>query len=73
MRKISILGSTGSIGVQALDVLRGLPDYQVTALAAGQNVELLLRQIAEFQPQIVSVARASDAEQPVCVCLIVTA
>jgi len=63
MRKISILGSTGSIGVQSLAVLRGLKDYQVTALAAGRNIDLLLKQIAEFRPQIVSVARASDAEK----------
>lgn len=63
MPKISILGSTGSIGVQALEVLRGLPDHQVIALSAGQNIEMLLRQIKEFKPQIVSVARASDAEK----------
>ncbi|MDR1997580.1 MAG: 1-deoxy-D-xylulose-5-phosphate reductoisomerase [Candidatus Margulisbacteria bacterium] len=60
MRKIVILGSTGSIGVQALDVLRGLPDYRVTALTAGRNIPLLLKQIAEFQPELVSVARAED-------------
>jgi len=63
MRKISLLGSTGSIGVQTLEVLRQMPDYRVVALAAGQNVDLLLKQIAEFRPQIVSVARASDAEK----------
>ncbi|MDR1453413.1 MAG: 1-deoxy-D-xylulose-5-phosphate reductoisomerase [Candidatus Margulisbacteria bacterium] len=61
MKKISILGSTGSIGTQALTVLKNLPDYRVTALAAGNNIELLLRQIKEFQPELVSVARASDA------------
>ena len=63
MRKISILGSTGSIGVQALEVLRGLKNFQVTALAAGQNIDMLLKQIAEFRPRIVSVARASDVEK----------
>ncbi|MDR1113922.1 MAG: 1-deoxy-D-xylulose-5-phosphate reductoisomerase [Candidatus Margulisbacteria bacterium] len=63
MRKISILGSTGSIGTQALAVLKNLPDYRVTALAAGNNIELLLRQIREFKPQLVSVARASGAAQ----------
>ncbi|GBR76532.1 1-deoxy-D-xylulose 5-phosphate reductoisomerase [Candidatus Termititenax persephonae] len=61
MRKISILGSTGSIGTQALAVLKNLPDYQVTALTAGTNISLLLRQIQEFKPRLVSVARASDA------------
>jgi 1-deoxy-D-xylulose-5-phosphate reductoisomerase len=63
MRKIAVLGSTGSIGTQALAVLKDLPDYRVTALAAGRNVELLLRQIKEFAPELVSVARASDAEK----------
>ena len=61
MKKISILGSTGSIGTQALAVIKNLPNYRVTALTAGRNVELLLRQIKEFQPKLVSVARASDA------------
>jgi len=54
--KVSILGSTGSIGRQALEVVRSLgPDYQIIALAAGSNLELLAEQVREFQPAIVSI------------------
>lgn len=55
MRKISILGSTGSIGTQALDIIRSNKDIEVVALAAGSNIELLIQQIKEFKPGIVSV------------------
>ena len=51
MRRIVVLGSTGSIGRQTLDIVRAFPDeFDVVALAAGNNVELLLEQVAEFQP-----------------------
>lgn len=51
MKKIGILGSTGSIGTQTLDIVRMYPDkLQVTALAAGSNVKLLEEQIREFKP-----------------------
>lgn len=54
-KKISILGSTGSIGTQTLDICRQFPGlFQVIALAAGKNVKLLLEQVKEFQPQMVS-------------------
>lgn len=53
MKKISILGSTGSIGTQSLDVARWR-NYDVVALAAGRNIELLLEQISEFQPDYVA-------------------
>jgi len=53
-RNLSILGSTGSIGMQTLDVVRGL-DLRVCALAANSNVELLENQIREFKPQLVAV------------------
>ncbi|MFC1896342.1 1-deoxy-D-xylulose-5-phosphate reductoisomerase [Thermodesulfobacteriota bacterium] len=53
MKRLSILGSTGSIGRNALEVVRLFPDrFSVEALAAGRNVSLLLRQIAEFQPKV---------------------
>ena len=56
MKHIAILGSTGSIGVQTLEVVRASQgEIKVVALAAGQNVNLLAEQIAEFKPQIVSV------------------
>jgi len=52
MKKISILGSTGSIGVNALDVISRHPDkFQVVALAAGENDSLLLSQIDRFKPK----------------------
>ena len=52
--RIALLGSTGSIGCQALDVIRQLPDrFQVVALAAGRNADLLARQVAEYRPRYV--------------------
>lgn len=54
MKKIAILGSTGSIGTQTLEIVRENPDLQVVGLAAGNNVELLEKQIREFKPRLVS-------------------
>nr|WP_317412397.1 1-deoxy-D-xylulose-5-phosphate reductoisomerase [uncultured Solibaculum sp.] len=54
MRRISILGSTGSIGTQALDVIDGL-DVQVAALAAHHNVGMLEEQIRKYRPELVAV------------------
>lgn len=60
MKRISILGSTGSIGTQALEVARWR-NYRVVALAAGGNHELLLEQVHEFRPRLVSCsARVAD-------------
>jgi 1-deoxy-D-xylulose-5-phosphate reductoisomerase len=62
MKKITILGSTGSIGLSALDVVKNNPGrFQVVALAAGQNVKLLKKQIEIFKPQIVSVSTKENA------------
>ena len=62
MRKISILGSTGSIGTQALDVVRQNPGkFHITALACGKNLELLSKQIEEFHPQIAVIESPADA------------
>ena len=55
MKKIAILGSTGSIGTQTLDVVRNQGDIQVTAMAAGSNITLLEKQIREFHPSLVAV------------------
>lgn len=56
MKNISILGSTGSIGTQALDVIRHNKDkYKVAALSANRNIDLLYRQIIEFEPYAVAV------------------
>jgi 1-deoxy-D-xylulose-5-phosphate reductoisomerase len=56
-KRIAILGSTGSIGTNALDVLSKMPkDFEITALACGSNVNLLARQTALFRPKVVCVA-----------------
>ena len=63
MRKVSILGSTGSIGTQALDVVRANKEkFEVTALACGRNLELLSEQIEEFSPKIAVIEKAEDAK-----------
>ena len=55
MKKIAILGSTGSIGTQPLDIVREQGDIQVVAMAAGSNISLLEAQMREFKPSLVSV------------------
>lgn len=60
-KNITILGSTGSIGTQALDVVRNNEDIVVVALSAGSNIELFEKQIREFSPKLVSVADESNA------------
>ena len=55
MKKIAILGSTGSSGTQTLQVVRENKDIEVTALAAGRNIDLLERQIREFSPRLAAV------------------
>lgn len=52
MKKIGILGSTGSIGTQTLDIVRKEKDLQVVSMAAGSNVELMEKQVREFKPKI---------------------
>ena len=61
MKKISILGSTGSIGRQTLDIINK-DEIEVVALACGKNIDLLSKQIERFAPQIVSVEREEDAK-----------
>ncbi len=55
MKNISILGSTGSIGTQTLDIVRANKDLNVVAMAAGSNIKKLEMQIREFHPQLVCV------------------
>ena len=55
MKKIAILGSTGSIGTQTLDIVREQQDIDVVAIAAGSNIDLLEKQIREFQPALAAV------------------
>ena len=61
MKKVAILGSTGSIGTQTLDVVRANDDLEVVGLAAGSNVEMLEKQIREFHPKLVAVWKEEAA------------
>ncbi len=63
MKKISILGSTGSIGVQTLDVVRSTGDFQVMALTTNRNIDLLKTQIEEFKPLLAVVMDEEKAEE----------
>ncbi len=64
MKKIALMGSTGSVGTQTLDVVRNYPDkLEVFALSANSNVKLLLEQIEEFNPEIVGVANEDKAKE----------
>ncbi len=63
MKCISILGSTGSIGRQTLDIVRNLPGVQVAALTASSSVERMAQQCREFRPQLAVMATQEAAEQ----------
>ena len=62
MKKISILGSTGSIGTQTLDIVRINNDVEVVALSAHKNIDLLEKQIREFKPKVVAIWEEADAK-----------
>lgn len=63
VKRLAILGSTGSIGQQTLDVVRSFPDrFHVVGLGAGRNSALLAKQIEEFQPKLVSIDSANSSE-----------
>jgi 1-deoxy-D-xylulose-5-phosphate reductoisomerase len=63
MKSLAILGSTGSIGVSTLEIVAAHPErFRVTALTAGRNLDLLARQVRCFQPQLVAVPDAADAQ-----------
>lgn len=76
MKKIAVLGSTGSIGTQTLQIVRNNPELKVTALAAGTSVEKMERQVREFHPTLVCMwteeaarelrVRISDLDVRVC-------
>jgi 1-deoxy-D-xylulose-5-phosphate reductoisomerase len=64
MKKLNILGSTGSIGVSTLEIVAAHPDrFSVVALSAGNNLELLARQIEAFSPQLVAVISEESAKK----------
>ena len=62
MKKIAILGSTGSIGTQTLDVVRANGDIEVLGISAGKNVKLLEEQAREFHPQLIAVWEEAAAK-----------
>lgn len=69
MKKIAVLGSTGSIGTQTLEIVRTNGDIEVEALAAGNNIDLLERQIREFRPKLAAVwkeERAAELKNRLC-------
>ena len=66
MKKIAILGSTGSIGTQTLEVVRENKDIEVTAVAAGNNIALLEQQIREFSPTWTKSHRARQTMTRCC-------
>ncbi len=56
MKAITLLGSTGSIGTQTLDILEHHPDqFRLVGIAAGNNVELLAQQVRQFKPEIIAI------------------
>lgn len=66
MKNVSVLGSTGSIGTQTLDVIRKNNDLKTVALAAGNNVQLMEKQVREFMPHYVSMASKEAMEDLKC-------
>ena len=64
MKQLSILGSTGSIGVSTLEIVAAYPErFRIVALTAGKNLELFARQIRQFSPRIAAVASSADIPQ----------
>lgn len=64
MKYISLLGATGSIGTQTLDIINEHPtEFQLVAMSVGQNIERARKIITQFQPELVSVANKEDAEE----------
>ena len=64
MKRLAILGSTGSIGQQTLDVVRSFPHrFRVVGLGAGRNAALLVKQIEEFEPKLVSIESANSSDR----------
>ena len=64
MKRLSILGSTGSIGMQALEVVRAHPEaFEVVAMAAGRRLDVFAQQVREFRPHLISVASRDGAQE----------
>lgn len=62
MKTIAVMGSTGSIGTQTLDIVRARRDLKVCALSAGKNIELIEKQAREFLPELVVIENEADAD-----------
>ena len=62
IKKLAVIGSTGSIGTQSLDVVRNIGGMEVISLAANENIELLYEQILEFKPKIAAVVNEEKCE-----------
>ena len=64
MKRLSVIGSTGSIGVSTLDIVAAHPDrFEIVALGAGRNVDLLAEQIDRFSPRLVAVKDGETADR----------
>lgn len=64
MKKIAVLGSTGSIGTQTLEIVRERQgEFEITALAAGSNIDLLEQQVTEFMPKLACLTKEEDARE----------
>ncbi|MCI1930828.1 MAG: 1-deoxy-D-xylulose-5-phosphate reductoisomerase [Clostridia bacterium] len=63
MKKLSILGSTGSIGTQTLEVCRNIPGFEIEAITANSSIDVLEKQALEFKPKLVSVMNAEKADE----------
>ncbi|GAA3323608.1 hypothetical protein GCM10020331_048160 [Ectobacillus funiculus] len=64
MKKISVLGASGSVGVQTLDVIRLHPEhFQLVAFSVGSNIEFAVQAAREFLPQLISVQKEEDAKR----------
>ena len=64
MKAISVLGSTGSIGTQTLEIVDDFPDrFRVVALTAGRNLDLLIEQILRHSPEVVALAEADQVPE----------
>jgi 1-deoxy-D-xylulose-5-phosphate reductoisomerase len=64
VKAISVLGSTGSIGTQTLEIVDDFPDrFRVVALTAGRNIDLLIEQILRHSPEVVALAEADHVPE----------
>ena len=63
MRNVAIIGSTGSIGTQTLEIARDNRDINICALSAGSNIDLLEKQTREFKPELICIGTYELAEE----------